>query len=114
MTEHHFWHRMSDTTKTREQNEPALARFKGVLRDTKLAKENWLFGEIADISNGTKHAKAEFFDLTLQSPAVYGVARYGFPAAHEPHVFTDSSHSWLLYRLTDALAELWKIKLGIT
>ena len=111
MTEHYFWARLADPAKTRKKNEEILGNYKYELRDAERDKANWIFGEIADIANGMKHAKPKFFDLTLANPAVCGIMQCGFPLSREPHVFSDQNHSWLLVQLTDALADRWKAKL---
>ena len=109
MTEHYFWQHKADPAKSREENEPALVAFKRELRDT-----NRLYGEIADIANGMKHAKEKFSNLRDdRAPGVCGVLRAGFPLSSQPYVFTDDKYEWLLYKITEEVLKMWETCLGI-
>jgi hypothetical protein len=65
------------------------------------------------IANGKKHAKQAFDDLHHEIPAACGILRCGFPLSSEPYVFIDDESAWLLYQLTEHVADKWKAKLGL-
>jgi len=105
MNEHYFYHNKFDPRKVYNCNE--VAAFKGALRAHDVA-----FGKIMDIANGTKHATKKFFDLHREIPAACGILRAGFPLSPERYVFIDGDNVWLLYQLTEHVAEAWKARLG--
>jgi hypothetical protein len=108
MNEHYFRYTLIDPNKSDKDNEIELGNFKGALRG-----KDWAFGQIMDIANGTKHALRRFFDLHHENPGAVGVARAGFPLSSRNYVFIDEDNAWLLYQLTEHVAQAWKVKLGV-
>jgi hypothetical protein len=94
-----------------QKNRIELEKFKE--KDGVFGKD-WAYCRVIDIANGTKHAKKSLDNLHLQAPGVCGIIRCGFPMSPEPYVFIDDRNAWLLYQLTDHVADKWKKKLGIT
>jgi hypothetical protein len=106
--EHYFRHNLFDPNRSDNENDTELAKFNGALR-----AQDWVFGQIMDIANGTKHALTRFFDLHHQQPGVTGTLRAGFPMSSANYVFIDEDNAWLLYQLTEHVAEAWKVRLGV-
>jgi hypothetical protein len=75
--------------------------------------QDCVFGQIMDIANGTKHALTRFFDIHHQQPGVTGTLRAGFPMSSADYVFIDEDNAWLLYQLTEYVAEAWKVRLVV-
>ena len=105
MNEHYFYHNKSDLRKVYNCNE--VAAFKVALRAHDVA-----FGKIMDVANGNKHATEKFFDLHHEIPAAVGILRAGFPLSPEKYLFVDNDNAWLLYQLTEHVAEASKARLG--
>jgi hypothetical protein len=108
MNEHYFRHNRFDPNRSDKENSTELANFKRALR-----AKDWAFGQIMDIANHTKHALKRFFDLHHETPGVLGIARAGFPMTSGTYVFINEDNAWLLYQLTEHVAQSWKVKLGI-
>jgi len=106
MADHYVAHRLVDPGMTRAQKRRKIEKFNESLREKDKA-----FAKVIDVANGTKHARQEFVDLHLENPAVCGIMRCGFPLSSRPYVFIDEDNAWLLYQLTEHVAEMWQMML---